>query len=213
MTIEALGVRDAALSIIGHMGQSLGFVLFSSLEDFEAFLEATDAIELGEAAAMPQHFALNFEPEVQLSPALRNEVLQHRWEVAGSDAYPWVFALGEDVIARSPTAKEVTVTEVVALALTKLLEEKAALLAACNGYEVLERRKADRGLREIQFATVCVPYVRTTRRRPPRAQVKGARTHSRSRSNHRDSTPQTIQHSVTLQKAPPTAALANGTQR
>jgi hypothetical protein len=168
VTIESLGVRDAALSIIGHMGQSVGFVLFPSLEDFEAFLEATDAIERGEAAAMPQHFALNFEPGAQLSPALRKEVLQHRWEVAGSDAYPWVLALDEDVIPRAPTAKEVTVTEVVALALTKLLEEKAALLAACNGYEVLERTlrvAAYAGEYEVRFR---VPYEHeSTRHMPP----------------------------------------------
>jgi hypothetical protein len=139
VTIEKLGVRDAALSVIGQMGQSLGLILFSGLDDFEAYLEAADAIEHGEEPAMPRHFALNFERGAELSAALRKEIAEHRWEVAGADAYPRLVAVDEDVVARPPTADEVTIAEAIALALPRVLEEKTALLAAWNGGEPVAR--------------------------------------------------------------------------
>ena len=41
--IPALGVHGACLSIIGGLGESLGFVLFPSLAGYEAFVDAADA--------------------------------------------------------------------------------------------------------------------------------------------------------------------------
>lgn len=139
VSIEKLGVTDAALSVIGQMGQSLGLILFSSIEGFEVYLEAADAMEHGEEPTMPPHFALNFERGAELSAALRKEIAEHHWEVAGADAYPWLVAVDEDLVARPPTAEEVTIAEAIALALPKVLEEKKALLAAWNGGEPVAR--------------------------------------------------------------------------
>jgi hypothetical protein len=139
VSIEKLGVTDAALSVIGQMGQSLGLVLFSGIDDFEAYLEAADAMEHGEEPTMPPHFALNFERGAELSAALRKEIAEHHWEVAGAEAYPWLVAVDEDLVARPPTAEEVTIAEAIALALPKLLKEKKALLAAWNGGEPVAR--------------------------------------------------------------------------
>lgn len=133
VTIEKFGVTDAALSVIGQMGQSLGLILFSGLDDFEAYLEAADAIEHGEDPTIPPHFALNFERGAELSAPLRKEIAEHHWEVAGAEAYPWLVAVDEDLVARPPTADEVTIFEAIALALPKVLEEKKALLAAWRG--------------------------------------------------------------------------------
>ncbi len=139
VSIEKLGVTDAALSVIGQMGQSLGLILFSGIDDFEAYLEAADAMEHGEEPTMPPHFALNFERGAELSAALRKEIAEHHWEVAGADAYPWLVAVDEDLVARPPTAEEVTIAEAIALALPKVLKEKKALLAAWNGGEPVAR--------------------------------------------------------------------------
>lgn len=43
VTIEQLGVRDAAMSVIGQMGQSHALILFSGIDDFEAYLAAAKA--------------------------------------------------------------------------------------------------------------------------------------------------------------------------
>lgn len=139
VSIEKLGVTDAALSVIGQMEQSLGLILFSGIDDFEAYLEAADAMEHGEEPTMPPHFALNFERGAELSAALRKEIAEHHWEVASVDAYPWLVAVDEDLVARPPTAEEVTIAEAIALALPKVLEEKKALLAAWNGGDPVAR--------------------------------------------------------------------------
>lgn len=90
VTIEELELREAAMSVIGQMGQSLGLILFSGIDDFEAYLDAAAAIERREEPAMPPHFALNFDRGAELSAALRKEIAEHRWEVAGPAAYPWL---------------------------------------------------------------------------------------------------------------------------
>ena len=52
VTIEQLGLREAALVVIRQMGESLGFILFSSLDDYELFQEATRALEQDERIAV-----------------------------------------------------------------------------------------------------------------------------------------------------------------
>jgi hypothetical protein len=139
VSIAGLGLADAVLSVIGQMGQSLGLILFSGIDDFEAYLEAAQAIERGEEPAMPRHLALNFDRRDNLSARLRKEIAEHRWEIAGANAYPWLVAVDEDLVARPPTAEEVTTVEAIALALPKLLEEKQALLTAWEGGEPVTR--------------------------------------------------------------------------
>jgi hypothetical protein len=139
VTIEQLGVKDAALSIIGQMGQSFGFIVFSGVDDFEAYAAAGDAMEHGEEPEMPPHFALNFERGAELGAALRKEIAEHRWEVAGAQAYPWLWVVDEDLLARPAVGREVAIAEAIALALPKVLEEEQALLAAWNGGEPVSR--------------------------------------------------------------------------
>ncbi len=133
LTIEQLGLREAALVVIGQMGESLGFILFASLDDYALFHEAASALEREEDAKLPHHFALNFERGADLSPALRKEVSTHRWEVAGPEAYPWPVVVDPDLVARPPTAKEVTISEAICLSLPQLLPQTKALDAAWNG--------------------------------------------------------------------------------
>lgn len=133
VTIEKLGLREAAMSVIGQMGQSLGLIVFSGIDDFERYLDAAGAIERGDEPPIPPHVALSFERGAELSPALRKEIAAYRWEVAGPDAYPRLLAIDDDLLARPLTAKDVAVVEAVALALPEILSEQHALLAAWNG--------------------------------------------------------------------------------
>jgi len=121
VTIAQLGVRDAAMSVIGQMGQSFGFILFSNLDDFEAYLHAADTITRGEQPVMPPHFALTFERGAELDPALRKEIEEHHWEVAAPNAYPGLLAIDEELVVRPSTPKDVTMAEAIARALTKML--------------------------------------------------------------------------------------------
>jgi hypothetical protein len=167
LSIEKLGVRDMVVSVIGQMGESHGVILFKSLDDFDAFIDAADAIEHGAMPAMPPHFALNFERGAELSPALRKEIAVHRWEIAGANAYPWLVAVDEDLVARPPTAKEMTLVEALSLALADIMADKRVLAAAWDGGEPVTRTlsvKTHAGELEV---TLRAPYDLQTRAGEP----------------------------------------------
>ena len=160
VTIEKLGIRDAAMSVIGQAGQSFGFVLFSGIDDFEAYLDAAEVMEAGEEPEMPPHFTMNFERGAELAPELRKEISEHHWEVAGANAYPWLMAIDEDLVARPPTGKEVTMAEAIALALTKVMAEKKTLRKAWDGGEPVARTLSVTTHAGEVEVTLCTPYMR-----------------------------------------------------
>jgi len=140
VTIDSLDVRGAVLSVIGQMRQSFGFILFASLDDYESYLDAADAMEHGEEPILPRQFALNFERGADMSASLRKEIAAHRWEVAGPNAYPWPVAVDADLVARPASAKEMTIAEAISLALPHFLSEKKKVLrAAWYGGAPVER--------------------------------------------------------------------------
>ena len=139
VTIEALGVRDQVVSIIGQMGESFGFVLFPSRDDFRMFADAVEVLAAGGKPALPSHVSLNFERGAELDVALLDEIGQHGWEVAGPDAYPWLVVVEPDLVGRTPSASELVIVEAISLALTMLLADEAALLEAWEGGAPVER--------------------------------------------------------------------------
>jgi len=133
VTIEQFGLRDAALVVIGQMGESHGFILFASFDEYLLFHETASALERVEEMKLPRHFALNFERGADLAPSLRKEASKHRWEVAGAEAWPWPVAVDPDLVARAPSAKELTITEAICLSLPQLLMQRSALEVAWKG--------------------------------------------------------------------------------
>lgn len=133
LTIESLGVHDAVVSVVGQMGQAFGLVLLSRLKDFETYLDAVEAIEHGEEPDLPPHLVLTFEPSAELVPELCEEILEHQWEVAGDEAYPWLIAVGEEGVDRPLTGKDVTIAQALASALTSMVIEDEALWDAWDG--------------------------------------------------------------------------------
>ena len=83
--IPALGVHGACLSVIGHLGEMVGLLLFGSYADYEAFC--------GELPAGNDHhgtgwLGLTFHRGGDLPEPMRREVLQRGWPVAAAEAYP-----------------------------------------------------------------------------------------------------------------------------
>jgi hypothetical protein len=160
VTIEQLGVRDAAISIIGQMGQTFGLVWFSGIDDFESYLDAAAALEAGEEPEMPAHFGLTFGRGAELAPELRKEISQHHWEVAGANAYPSLVAIDEGPLVRPPTDQEVAMAEAIALALTSVMAEKKVLRKAWDGGEPVSRTfSVTTHAGEVEV-TLCAPYKR-----------------------------------------------------
>lgn len=181
LSIDALGVHEVALSVIGQMGESHGVVLFSGLDDFEAFIAAAEAIARGGRPRMPPHFALHFERGADLSATQRKEVARHGWEVAHTSAYPWLVAVDEDLVGRPPTAEEVAIAEAVALALPALLAERSAVLEAWSGGATVERTvgvATHAGEVEVRFR---VPYEPVRRAAPARRAARQRATRARSK--------------------------------
>lgn len=158
VTIERYDVRDAALSVIGQMGESLGLVLFASLPDFVRYTEALMAIEEGEEADIPGSVSINFDRGTEVPATLRKEIDQHRWEVAGSSAYPSVMVVDDAQSVRPPTRTEVVMAEALARAVTPLLKDSHALDEAWDGGEPVNLSQTVHTNDGPVEVTLCVPY-------------------------------------------------------
>lgn len=160
ITIEEFGLRDAVLSVIGQLDECLGWLLFSGLDDFEAYLDAADDIALPEMSAGPPYLAMNFEYGADLEAELREEIAEHGWEIAAPNAYPWLFVMDDEQIARPPMHRELAIATAIAGAL-------AAAFADADAW----RSAWARGTCRVH--TLCVPTqageVELTLRAPYRA--------------------------------------------
>lgn len=124
--IPSLGVSEHVVSIIGHMGESFGFLLFKSHAEFQKFYDlAHDAPR--PATQVPAHVAINFERGADLAPNQRKEISQHGWEVAGPAAYPVVMSVEADLLARGPTSRECDIIDAACRAITMLASTIGAL--------------------------------------------------------------------------------------
>ncbi len=108
--IPRLGVAGACLSVIGALGESFGILLFPSLAGFDAFGSAAersspgDGVDLGTTC-----LSLTFERGADIPPAMRREIAEHQWPVAGADAYPRVAMRDRDAMLRPLTERDVRV--------------------------------------------------------------------------------------------------------
>lgn len=121
VSIDALGVSQAPLSVIGQMGEHFGIVLFDQLADHERYTMIGDAIDRGLEANFPPHSFLSFDPAKELEDILRKEISSHGWQVAGTKAYPLLMAPAEDRTMRPISPRDLTLFNAIAQALTSAL--------------------------------------------------------------------------------------------
>lgn len=167
VTIPELGIDDAALSVIGQMGESLGLIMFPGLAEFDAFVWGAEKMQRGGKPKMPPQFVVQFEPVKELHPALRKEVRAQRWELAGTNAYPTLTSVDGDMVVRPLTNRDLRTAEAIALALTAFVADKDAVVAALVGATSLERtlRVATHG-GELDV-TLRAPHERKMTHAPP----------------------------------------------
>lgn len=107
--IPALDVEGRCLSIIGASGESPGFVLYPSVENFVAFstkpvpIPTEEALRKAPPPPESRILSLSFERKKDLPPSMLEEIEEHGWEVAGARAYPSATALDEDVLEHETT--------------------------------------------------------------------------------------------------------------
>ncbi|MHC4932733.1 MAG: SEC-C metal-binding domain-containing protein [Planctomycetota bacterium] len=117
--IPDLGIEGACLSIIGALGESLGFLLFPSLGAYAAFREVAEdppglegPIDLGTA-----WLALNFERGADLPAAMRREIAESGWPVAAAEAYPHLLCIDRDAASRPLVERDFRIAAACARAL------------------------------------------------------------------------------------------------
>ncbi len=174
ISIPALEIQDAALSVIGQMGENRGFVLFAGLDGFQTYLEAARRFGDGGEFELPAHLALNFDRRAVIPPELYREVKDHGWEVATRNAYPWVLLMDESAAMRSPVPRELVMVEAVCLALSEMLGDRKALRAAWRGGERVSRTLSVPTYQGPMEVTLFTPYDWASASNRPPSDVLGA---------------------------------------
>lgn len=123
VSIPSHNVHHAVISVIGQQQQSLGFLYFQSLFDYEQYLMTLDSIYRDIPAELPPYTALTFEPGNSIDDAQRKEISENQWKVANSKAYPDVFTPGSDRTRRPITQNDFALLEILCLSLPKLLRK------------------------------------------------------------------------------------------
>jgi len=131
VSIEALGVRDGVISIIGQLGETLGWVLFPDVEAYETQIAAADALDRGEEGMLPDQMGLTFDPVWEAPGPLVERADAADWPVASEEAWPNLLAVGDGATTRRPlSSRDIAVAEAITRALTQVALVPTDLLAA-----------------------------------------------------------------------------------
>jgi len=123
----SFGIEGACLSIIGGLGESHGVLVFESVEDFAEMACVGTEEEIRDRGAGVPIFSINFEARKNLPPGLASEVKRHGWPVAGPRAYPWIFSLDANGLARPLAERDYEWATAVLDTLTGFLGDHAAV--------------------------------------------------------------------------------------
>lgn len=141
MDAPALGIAGACISIIGALEQNYGVLVFDSFDDFDEFGSRSPRGEGADGAPMDlgvEFLSLGFERGADVPEAIRREIAEHRWPVAGSRAYPLVWAVERDGHMRPLTARDMQVACAAAGGVAALVARHRRALAAQGARSVAE---------------------------------------------------------------------------
>jgi len=147
VTVESLGVINGVVSIIGQLNESFGFILFDSLQDYQQYTLATDALTRGMEFDMPTHRALVFDKAADIPANIRKDIAKNQWTIAHTSAYPTLFAPTKERVMRPLTEDDIELVDVIAQGLRLALSQQAfvpALLgeeAYTADYEILTNNR------------------------------------------------------------------------
>jgi hypothetical protein len=157
MDIPALGVEGACVSIIGALGESLGFIIFPSLEGFEAFAEAGERLSDQRSLRVDLGtgwLALSFEKATGLPAGMRREAMAHGWPVADPDAYPTLARRERDGAMRPLVERDVEIATACAASLAAFCAKHGSVFEAEEFEAICESWFDERDL-EVRYT---IPY-------------------------------------------------------
>lgn len=146
--IPSLGIAGACLSIIGNLGESLGFLLFPSYDAFESFLDASIAAADGDELLdlNTGWLALNYVRGADLRDAVRREIAEHGWPVAAPEAYPVAERYDQDLVVAPLCDRDLTIAAAVAMALCSFFAAHRERFASDDPSQVRESIVDDQGI-------------------------------------------------------------------
>ncbi|HEX2123671.1 MAG TPA: hypothetical protein VHL59_18725 [Thermoanaerobaculia bacterium] len=149
--IPQLAIDGACLSVIGGAGESFGLMLFSSIADFEAFGPAMRAKPDSRLALR----SLSFDRKEELPPSMVREAEQHRWPVAGPNAYPGVLCISADLNPLAVTDTDIRIMTIVTRAFLAFFARHRELFEVDDPEPVRESSEGEDGVK----VTLTAPYV------------------------------------------------------
>ena len=154
--IPALEVERACVSIIGAQEESFGFVLLSSLRDFDTFIQTTAGFdETGDPAFCEVPLlSLNFDRGGDIPDSLRREILDHGWPVAAADAYPTIIGTDRQGMPRPLSERDYRIVSACASALGDFVTRHAGLFHDLEIEPVKESVTLEAGL-TVQLSLPC----------------------------------------------------------
>ena len=154
LDVPHLGIDGACVSIIGALGESLGFLIFPSLAAFDTYLEvATEQMEQMERGGELDRpldlgssvLSLTFERRTDLPASMRREVTAHGWRVEGPAAYPRVERRDRDAISRPLEEADVRLATACAGALSAFAAKHREIFTRPSFLPVWESYIGERG--------------------------------------------------------------------
>jgi hypothetical protein len=123
--IPRLKVKGACLSVIGFNDESLGLLLFRSVEDYLAFGKRPAK---GGARKDPVAMrSLSFGSRKEIPPSMLREIKKHGWRVAGAHAYPTLFCVDRMMEPVPVTERDFWIMSACALAFVLFFKEHGAM--------------------------------------------------------------------------------------
>ncbi len=126
--IARLAVDGRCLSVIGHAGESLGFLLFPSLDDFDDFISGGGNGLL----------SLSYGPKKLVAPSMLEEIKEYGWQVAAPKAYPSALSFDAKREALDVTERDYEVLTASAAAFTLFFDRHRKMFKAVETETVRE---------------------------------------------------------------------------
>lgn len=124
LSVGALGLPSACVSILGNAGPAHGLLVFKSGDGFRAHLKVAQRMMAANRrgpirSAGADFLSLSFEPLDRVTAGMRGEIERYGWRVAHPGACPVFWHVGRDATPRPPVADDYRLLIVAMLAILK----------------------------------------------------------------------------------------------
>lgn len=160
LDIPALGVREAALCIIGHMGESRSILFFRSRDDYMVHLGRGERLanqsEFSVEAVHPgiPIVALDFENSADFPRSMRSEAAAMGLKAGPKVLYPHVLCIDPDGVRRPTNERDVRLMIAVATTLEQTLRQHGRRFIDPDSWPICAECELD----EASVARLIVPF-------------------------------------------------------